>query len=881
MRHLRLTLLSVCLSAVLVGCEQQSLEGHLEDAQEYISTNEISSAVIELKAALQLSPESAEARYMLGEIYLNSGAYLLAEKELLHAKDAAYQLDKTIALLAKTYRLQGKEAELRALGSTAFDLSPETQANFLFNRALIDFYANQDNSAARMVKQSQEIAPNSIATQLGNAYSLYFQGDYTAAVAAGKNILTTSPDNDDAIFLLAQSHSRLGNYPEAINYFAKYKTIHSNSLMADIHLAQAYLNNKQFNQAEKHADAVLARYSNSPLANKIKALCRLNEKDYTVAKQHIDKTLQYGAKNIESLVIAGTTEYYLKNYEQAYIHLSQVIDRLPPDHIALRFLASTQLKLGYVDDYFSTTNRLEYSEQFDPQFYLASSQALLRRGYAEQAADLLDTAEANIKPTAENLNRIGLMQFSMNDDAAQKNLENSLNLNPLQPATRVALVDYHIKKNNINEAIRLAEEWLKLEPDAIPPYNLAASVYQRAGNLAKTTDLYNQSLALDPDNVRAIYFFADQQLEQGNVAEALSMLDKAISLDDRNPTGLFKYFLLSKKTGNPEAGLDRLAAACAKHSTLPAVCLTYANALLMEEQRDKAIQTLEGLTNQPGLGDAYWLLLSKAYSTAENAHKIEPLLNQWTQTDSSNKQAWLQLISYYELQDRFDLALEKTQAALKEIKDSQLSLLEVFFTLLSGDLDTAQATYSSLDTDYQNSPLGLSIYGHLEFAKGNMQAALEPLQQYYQQAPSPKSAAMVFNTLLALDRTDDAVEMLSNHLKAYPSDLKSKLLLAEQAMETDLPLAVTLYQQVVDSQPENLVALNNLAWSLLQTSQPAAALNFAKKAFELAPNQPVITETYANALVATGQKAEADSVLQQALEAHPDNPLLFEALKKY
>jgi len=84
----------------------------------------------------------------------------------------------------------------------------------------------------------------------------------------------------------------------------------------------------------------------------------------------------------------------------------------------------------------------------------------------------------------------------------------------------------------------------------------------------------------------------------------------------------------------------------------------------------------------------------------------------------------------------------------------------------------------------------------------------------------------------------------------------------------DYPVADQYYRSVVEQQPENALALNNLAWVSGQMKSPKA-LEYAEKANKLAPNQPALMDTLAMLMADKGDTAGAITLLRKALEISP------------
>jgi cytochrome c-type biogenesis protein CcmH/NrfG len=77
--------LMACLLAVS-SCEEPSPQQRVENARAFLERGNAQLAIAELKRVLQDQPDDADARVMLGKIYLTGGELPYAEKELERAK---------------------------------------------------------------------------------------------------------------------------------------------------------------------------------------------------------------------------------------------------------------------------------------------------------------------------------------------------------------------------------------------------------------------------------------------------------------------------------------------------------------------------------------------------------------------------------------------------------------------------------------------------------------------------------------------------------------------------------------------------------------------------------------------------------------------------
>jgi Zn-dependent protease with chaperone function len=118
--------------------------------------------------------------------------------------------------------------------------------------------------------------------------------------------------------------------------------------------------------------------------------------------------------------------------------------------------------------------------------------------------------------------------------------------------------------------------------------------------------------------------------------------------------------------------------------------------------------------------------------------------------------------------------------------------------------------------------------------------------------------------------------LLTQELKAHPDNPKLLLALAMVYHEKkQFDLAKETYEKILEIDPRNPWALNNLAWMLATDKDPAIfqpqkALILAKEAASLKP-EPVILDTLAEAFYVNGRPEMALKIIEQLLAENPPN----------
>ena len=104
-----------------------------------------------------------------------------------------------------------------------------------------------------------------------------------------------------------------------------------------------------------------------------------------------------------------------------------------------------------------------------------------------------------------------------------------------------------------------------------------------------------------------------------------------------------------------------------------------------------------------------------------------------------------------------------------------------------------------------------------------------------------------------------------------PEDGTVRLALAsmKQAEGAGTP-AIADYEQILRKAPNNVIALNNVAWLYFPTDA-AKALEHAKRAYDLAPRLAAVADTYGWFLVETGKVEQGLSIVRRAARDAPES----------
>jgi Flp pilus assembly protein TadD len=121
----------------------------------------------------------------------------------------------------------------------------------------------------------------------------------------------------------------------------------------------------------------------------------------------------------------------------------------------------------------------------------------------------------------------------------------------------------------------------------------------------------------------------------------------------------------------------------------------------------------------------------------------------------------------------------------------------------------------------------------------------------------------------ALGKGKEVQPMLAQWHKAHPEEPVVAMYLAENYLaQKEFKPAIAVLQDILKANPNNAVALNNLAWAYQQEKDPRA-LATAEQALQVTRDSPAVMDTLGWLLVEQGNTQRAVPLLQKAATLAP------------
>ena len=835
----------------------------LADARRFRDKGDVKAAIIQLKNAVQQAPDLADARLLLGQMYLESGDMLSAEKELRRALGAGAPRAAVLPSLGKALLAQGQyEGTLTETADATDAPALALRGEALLGLGRVDDARTAFNDALR--KQ-----PGMTEATLGLARVALAADNAAQAHQLTEQAVAASPDNVDSLRLQGDMQRAANQRDEARATYERILALKPNSVQARVDLANLDIEAGRFAQAREHIAKARKAQPNSLLIFYSQALLDFREGHYKTALEQLQQVLRAVPDHMPSVLLAGAVEVALGADTQAERYLTQFLQTDPGNAYAVKLMATVALRNGKSEDVLRLVQPLLKRTPDDVELLALAGEAEMRGRRFTEAAALFQKA-STLKPDAAGLRLAhGVSRLGLGDNsAAIAELEQASHAAGNPGRAGVLLVLTLLREKQFDKALATADEMIRKDDSAMLR-NLRAGVLLARSDVDGARAGFMQALEKDPLYQPALDNLAQLDVIAKKPEDARKRYEAALARDKKNAALMTALARLATLQGKSDETMRWLERANKENPDVTAPAQLLASYLRAGEKR-KAVMLAQKLqATDPGDAGALALL---AQAQAESGQTEAAL-------DSYDKLAVLQPKSA-----AIQLRIATLQLVGSHVDDALLAARKA--TKLEPDNDEAAILLSSLlieknlmseaaslahgwQTRHPDSPTGYKLEGDLLMVQQKPADALQRYEKAFASMPSGPLQIAIHRALVAAGRVPEANARMTAWLERQPADQPTRMYYASALLAaSEFASASKQYLDVIQRSPENVVALNDLSWALLQ-SKDARALSYAEKAYQLAPRNAAVADTLAAVLLDRGDTARALPLLKKAVEGAP------------
>ncbi|MFO1393223.1 MAG: XrtA/PEP-CTERM system TPR-repeat protein PrsT [Steroidobacteraceae bacterium] len=567
-------------SVKAAGAGQAWAEARTAEAAGLAASGDVQGALATLEAVIARQPDYRPAALAKGNLLLQRGDYVDAEKVLatLAARDDQFKLS-----LAERVNVLGSLSEAR-----------------LGQRKLVE--------AQQSVNQLAALVPDSPVAAYMQGRLALAQGQGAVAVAALQKAVRGAPQFLPARVMLGLAYLDQGKAAQAEAEFQRALDAAPDNLEIRKLLAQAQMRQGRADAAAEVLAPALATDVQDPGVYALAGRARLMRGD----EQEGDALLERGLAGTPDdpklrIEMAGT---YLAagNPQRALEVLASVPDDVGGD--AKRQIQFLALAAGKDDAVAKReVETLIERNPRDVKLLNLAAAWLASRGDVAAARAYLQQALAVAPTDARTLANMGGLEVRAGrEQDARKAFEAARAADPRNAEAYLGLAGIAERSGDMAGAVRWIAEWSKADPKAPQPRLLLARAAFHDRNASQGRKLVDEALALSPGSASVEGAVGQVLMEAGVYDEALGHFRKASELDELDPRYLLGAARVQIAQERRDAARESLLHALAiRPNWIPAAVLL-AQLELTERRVDAALALADGIKKDSRSAPAGYLL---------------------------------------------------------------------------------------------------------------------------------------------------------------------------------------------------------------------------------------------------------------------------------
>lgn len=869
-------------TALLAACDGKSESELLASGKQLLANKDLPGAIIQFKSALQRQPDSPEARLLLGKALLDSGDPSAALVELTKAQELQAPEDAVVPPLARAMLLMGDEAKLISTFAATKLLDPQAQADLLTTLATAHTVRNEPDKARAAIDEALRAVPGYLLAVVLDARLKAAAGDYNGALALLEPALAKGDPEGRAAMLkgevLWQGTKDLDG---ALAVFKTVLAAHPKTVGAYTASISILGAQGKADEAKAQLEALKKALPSHPETLFFSAQLAFTEKDYKGSRELTDRLLKIMPENPRVLELAGAAEYRLGQFTQAEAFLAKALKISPGQPLSRQLLAQTYLRANQPNKVIELMTPVLESKSADATSLALAAEAWGMLGETKKADEAFALASKAAPGDTRVRTSAAMAQLARgNAGAAVAQLE-TLAAEDKGTRADIALITARLRQNDFNGALKAIDGLEKKIPDRPVAYNLRGRVLLLKKDNAAAKKVFEVALSKDATYFPAVASMAAIDLAEGKPDVAKKRFEDLAKAKPKSHQPWLALSELAARTGEPpEQVVQLLQNGVKANAGDPVPHIALVNHLLSKGDGKAALTAARDATAALPNNLEVMEALGRAQLGADAAEQAVATFKQLTSLRPTDPLAQVRLGEALVANKDIEGARRAVKRAL-ELNPDLLAAKRALVSLALQENKPADglALVREMQRKDPKDPVAFGLEGDLEASRRNWDAAAAAYGKALQLQRSTEAAVRQHASLRMAGRTAEADKLAAEWLKERPRDAAFRFHLGDMALGKDDAQAESHYRAVLEMQPRNALAMNNIAW-LMAKQGKKGAVAMATKANELLPGRPQLMDTLALSLAAEGQLPKAIETQKLALSRAPGDPALKLGLAK-
>lgn len=848
----------------------QTPQALVAEARQYQQKGDTPAAIIQLKNALQKNPDDAEARFLLGSIYNETGDSKSAEKELRRALGLGMSRTRVLPELGKALLVQGQFQQTLDETQPVSGEKESPEISSLRGNAYLALGKNPEAKAA--FEQALDGQADFPAALIGLARHALTERNVETATRLSDQAVERNPKSVEAWLFKADLLRALGKIEPAMAAYDQTLKLQPKNTTAHINKAFLEIGMEKFDAAKADIDAAREVSPNSLMVFYTQALLDFRQGRNAEAWDGLQQILRAAPEHMPSILLAGAVQYSLGSMPQAEQYLKNYLEKDPRSLYARKLLISTLLRTRQSQRALEVlTPVLKYSEQ-DYQLLTLAGETYMQAKEFTKAAEYFEKASALSPENANIRAALGISKLAQGEDSrAIAELETAAAMDKETSRVDVLLVMTHLRRLEFDKALDAAKTLEKDQPDNPLSHNLKGVAYLGKKDLANARASFDRAVILQPAFFPAVANLAQIDLLDKKPERAKKRFEALLAKDKKNIKAMTALANLATSQGQHKEAAAWLERASRENPNVLQPALQLATYYLRTGEKQKALNLAQKLQGSNPHSPEVLDVLAQAQLVNGNKPAALETYSRLAAMRPDSALAQMRIASVHMAMQNLPAAsgaLRKALSLQPDYLDAQLTLATL--EARQGKYEQATSIARQIQKQKGKSPVGYLLEGDLLMAQKKPDLAAKLYEQAHTSGMNGQTLVKLHAALNGAGKNKEADSRMTQWLKDHPADAATRLYLAGTLLAAkQSKAAVEQYQIILRQDPNYVPALNNLAWLLHQEKDPHA-LEYAEQAYRLKPDNAAILDTLGWILVEQGNVNRGLPLLQKAASLAPD-----------
>ncbi|MGH9558549.1 MAG: tetratricopeptide repeat protein, partial [Bryobacteraceae bacterium] len=435
---------------------------------------------------------------------------------------------------------------------------------------------------------------------------------------------------------------------------------------------------------------------------------------------------------------------------------------------------------------------------------------------------------------------------------------------------------YASQTSRTRDANNMLAAILKEHPKDNDAIAMRAALMLTTGNREQINMAANdlQSLVTkNPNNHLLRYNLARADIAKGDIEAARLQLEEAVKLRGDFVAAREKLAQIYLAKGDAAKALKAADETIALDRNNLQAHLTRSTALLAMGDKDKARQELDFLSKTYPQNPQAQFQVGRLAFNDKDYKKAEEIFGSLYKANPNDGRGLAGMTETLAAEGHMDQALKEAQSAAdREPQRRDLKIFVANLDVRAEKYDEAIAIYQGLLKQQPNSADLLFRLAETQRRKGDLNTAMDTFRRCSQAAPGDTSCLMQLGLLLeGTGRRDQAKPIWQQILKINPDQpvALNNLAYAEAEEGVDLDQALSMAQRAVQKAPNMLAMSDTLGWIYIKKNLSDDAVRIFKDLVQKDPKNAMFHYHYGMALLQKGDKPSAKKEFETALQDNP------------